>query len=69
MRTTAADLNHTRPGNPFKAARAIVETAAAAEPPPRLPLGADALHAVDAKLDAFRKELDAWRHAALATDL
>ncbi|MEU5314049.1 oxidoreductase [Streptomyces sp. NPDC021562] len=68
MRTAAASLNHTQPGDPAKAARAIVEMAAAPEPPLRLPLGTDTLQAFDAKLDTFRKEIDAWRHVALATD-
>ncbi|GGN35149.1 oxidoreductase [Streptomyces fuscichromogenes] len=68
MRTAAASLNHTQPGDPAKAARAIVEMAAAPEPPLRLPLGADTLQAFDAKLSAFQKELDAWRHVALSTD-
>lgn len=68
MRAAAASLNHAQPGDPVKAARAIVEMAAAPEPPLRLPLGADTLQAFDAKLDTFRKEMDAWRHVALATD-
>lgn len=68
MRTTAASLNHAQPGDPAKAARAIVELAATPEPPLRLPLGTDTLHAFDDKLDTFRKEMDAWRHVALATD-
>ncbi|MEV7389690.1 oxidoreductase [Streptomyces sp. NPDC091215] len=68
MRTAAASLNHTQPGDPVKAARAIVEMAAAPEPPLRLPLGADTLQAFDAKLSTFHKEMDSWRHVALATD-
>ena len=68
MRTAATDLNHTQPGDPAKAARAIVEMTTAAEPPLRLQLGADTLQAFDAKLDNFRKEMDDWRHVALATD-
>ncbi|MEU8928977.1 oxidoreductase [Streptomyces sp. NPDC048409] len=68
MRAAAASLNHAQPGDPAKAARAVVEMAAAPEPPLRLPLGADTLQAFDAKLEAFRKEMDAWRHVALGTD-
>ncbi|ADI12683.1 Short-chain dehydrogenase family protein [Streptomyces bingchenggensis BCW-1] len=68
MREAATGLNHAQPGDPAKAARAIVEMAAAPEPPLRLQLGADTLQAFDAKLDNFRKELDAWRHVALSTD-
>ncbi|GCE38798.1 Dehydrogenases with different specificities (related to short-chain alcohol dehydrogenases) [Rhodococcus wratislaviensis] len=68
MRHAAAGLNHAQPGDPAKAARAIVDIAATPEPPLRLPLGADTLAAFDAKLDSFRKELDDWRHIALSTD-
>ncbi|MFF7882516.1 oxidoreductase [Streptomyces sp. NPDC020794] len=68
MRSAAASLNHAQPGDPAKAAQAIVEMADTPEPPLRLPLGGDTLHAFDAKLDAFRKDMDAWRHVALATD-
>ncbi|MFJ9348343.1 oxidoreductase [Streptomyces sp. NPDC101237] len=68
MRVAAASLNHAQPGDPAKAARAVVEMATAPEPPLRLPLGADTLRAFDAKLEAFRKEMDAWRQVALATD-
>ncbi|MEU6019662.1 oxidoreductase [Streptomyces sp. NPDC047515] len=68
MRAAAASLNHAQPGDPAKAARAIVEMAAAPEPPLRLPLGADTLQAFETKLNTFRKEMDNWRHIALATD-
>ncbi|WP_028805866.1 oxidoreductase [Streptomyces sp. 142MFCol3.1] len=68
MRQTAAGLNHAQPGDPNKAARAIVDLAAAPEPPLRLQLGADTLQAFEAKLDNFRAEMDAWRHVALSTD-
>ncbi|WP_019072438.1 oxidoreductase [Streptomyces hokutonensis] len=68
MRAAVPSLNHAQPGDPAKAARAIVEIAATPEPPLRLPLGTDTLQAFDAKLDAFRKEMDTWRHIALSTD-
>ncbi|MCO6003871.1 SDR family NAD(P)-dependent oxidoreductase [Actinoallomurus purpureus] len=68
MRDAAAGLNHAQPGDPAKAARAIVEIASASQPPLRLQLGADTLQAFEAKLDSFHKELDAWRHVALSTD-
>jgi NAD(P)-dependent dehydrogenase (short-subunit alcohol dehydrogenase family) len=68
MRTAAASLNHTQPGDPVKAAHAIVQLADTPEPPLRLPLGADTLQAFDAKLDTLRKDMDASRHIALSTD-
>jgi MFS family permease len=68
MREAAASLNHAQPGDPAKAARAIVEMAAAAEPPLRLQLGTDTLQAVQAKLDGVRAEMDASRHVGAGTD-
>jgi NAD(P)-dependent dehydrogenase (short-subunit alcohol dehydrogenase family) len=68
VRKAMADLNHAQPGDPVKAARAVVDIAQAPEPPLRLQLGADTLHAYEAKLRAVREEMDAWRHVALSTD-
>ncbi|MGV9693027.1 hypothetical protein ACWDUX_28425 [Streptomyces sp. NPDC003444] len=56
-----------QPGDPAKAARAVVDVTEAAEPPLRLQLGADAVERVEAKLDLVRRELDRWRHVALST--
>ncbi len=68
MRDAVPSLNHTQPGDPVKAARAIVDLGGTPEPPLRLQLGTDTLQAVEAKLDAVRKEMDAWRHIAVTTD-
>ncbi|MEU4062353.1 oxidoreductase [Streptomyces wedmorensis] len=59
--------NGRQPGDPAKAARAVVDITEVADPPLRLQLGADAVERVEAKLDLVRRELDAWRHEALAT--
>ncbi|MBH5335264.1 SDR family NAD(P)-dependent oxidoreductase [Streptomyces pactum] len=59
--------NGHQPGDPAKAARAIVDVTEAAEPPLRLVLGADAVERVEAKLDLVRRELDQWREVALST--
>ncbi|GAB7183795.1 SDR family NAD(P)-dependent oxidoreductase [Kitasatospora sp. Ki12] len=56
-----------QPGDPAKAARAVVDVTEAAEPPLRLQLGADAVERVEAKLDLVRRELDRWRQVALST--
>ncbi|WP_231957666.1 hypothetical protein [Paraburkholderia tropica] len=37
-------------------------------PPLHLPLGPVAYGIADRKLEAFRKDLDAWRQVAIATD-
>ncbi|MBO1413040.1 oxidoreductase [Streptomyces sp. FH025] len=58
-----------QPGDPAKAAKAIVDITETAEPPLRLQLGADAVERIEAKLDLVRRELDQWRHVALSTAL
>ncbi|MFF2081531.1 oxidoreductase [Kitasatospora sp. NPDC058162] len=58
-----------QPGDPVKAAKAIVDVTETAEPPLRLQLGADAVERVEAKLDLVGRELDQWRHVALSTAL
>ncbi|MFJ9712629.1 SDR family NAD(P)-dependent oxidoreductase [Streptomyces sp. NPDC101234] len=59
VRNAATSLNHTQPGDPAKAAQAIVDVASAPQPPLRLQLGTDILQAFETKLDSFRKEMGA----------
>ncbi|MEU2064892.1 oxidoreductase [Streptomyces sp. NPDC013455] len=67
VREALAANDGRQPGDPEKAARAIVDVTEAAEPPLRLQLGADAVERVEAKLDVVRRELDQWRQVALST--
>jgi NAD(P)-dependent dehydrogenase (short-subunit alcohol dehydrogenase family) len=53
-------VDGTQPGDPRKAAEAIVATLDAPDPPLRLALGEDAVDALRAGFDARRAELDAW---------
>ncbi|MGW5420863.1 oxidoreductase [Streptomyces sp. NPDC003943] len=69
VREALAQVDGRQPGDPVKAARAIVDVTEAAEPPLRLQLGGDAVERVEAKLELVRRELDQWRHVALSTDL
>lgn len=66
-RAALAANDGRQPGDPAKAAIAIVDVAEADEPPLRLQLGADAVERVEAKLDLVRRELDQWRLVALST--
>ena len=68
-RTRVRSVNHEQPGDPVKAAAAIYTIATAGEPPTRLQLGADAVAAVEAKLDLVRDELSRWRELSLSTSL
>ena len=52
--------NGTQPGDPRKAAAAILAALDAPDPPLRLALGADAVDAIRAKHERLRAELDAW---------
>jgi NAD(P)-dependent dehydrogenase (short-subunit alcohol dehydrogenase family) len=52
--------NGTQPGDPRKAAAAIVTALDAPDPPLRLILGADAVDAIRAKHERLRAELDGW---------
>lgn len=68
MRTTAEQVNHGQPGDPMKAGPAIVSAIDSGRAPLRLQLGSDCVASVEAKLNAVRSELDAWREVAVSTD-
>ncbi len=59
----------TQPGDPARAARAIIAAVEADRPPALLMLGPDALHAIRAVFDAQLAELQAWEQTSLGTDL
>ncbi|MET8473628.1 oxidoreductase [Streptomyces sp. NPDC006422] len=56
------------PGDPAKAAAALLTAIDAEQPPLRLPLGNDAVDAITAHLDGARAELGAWEKLARSTD-
>ncbi len=56
-----------QPGDPSRAAEAIITAVEAPEPPFLLLLGADARQGFQAVLDAERKELDTWESLTLST--
>jgi NAD(P)-dependent dehydrogenase (short-subunit alcohol dehydrogenase family) len=51
----------TQPGDPAKAAAAILRALKAERPPLRLPLGADAYDMIEQHLETVRGELEEWR--------
>jgi NAD(P)-dependent dehydrogenase (short-subunit alcohol dehydrogenase family) len=61
------DGDGKQPGDPAKAAAAILAALAADRPPLRLPLGDDAVDAVIGALDNARVELAAWEKTARDT--
>jgi NAD(P)-dependent dehydrogenase (short-subunit alcohol dehydrogenase family) len=57
----------TQPGDPAKAAAAILTALDADEPPLRLVLGADAIANVEGRLERLSGELQSWREVGTAT--
>jgi NAD(P)-dependent dehydrogenase (short-subunit alcohol dehydrogenase family) len=67
-RRKEVDTAHgTQPGDPAKAAEAIVAAVEGSAPPALLLLGADALSGYRAVLDAQRAEAEAWEATTLST--
>ena len=62
-------VHGTQPGDPARAARAMITAITSPEPPALLVLGSDALSALGGVLDAQRAELEAWRELSASTDL
>jgi NAD(P)-dependent dehydrogenase (short-subunit alcohol dehydrogenase family) len=62
-------VDGTQPGDPAKAAQAIITAVESPDAPALLVLGTDALGAFGAVLDAQRAELEAWRELGASTDI
>jgi NAD(P)-dependent dehydrogenase (short-subunit alcohol dehydrogenase family) len=63
------DRTHgTQPGDPERAARALIQVVGGAELPVRLLLGSDAVRIVGAELDAQQQEVERWKDVSLSTD-
>lgn len=61
------EMDGKQPGDPDKAAQAMIKVVESDNPPLRLALGADAVSAIEAKLDSVKAELDAWKQVSLDT--
>jgi len=68
-RRMVAEGDGAQPGDPAKAAAAILAALEAEQTPLRLPLGDDAVDAIFAHLDGVRAELSAWEKIARTTAL
>ncbi len=62
------NISGRQPGDPVRAAAAIVAAVESPDPPLRLVLGAMALGRARSKLDALRKDYDAWEATAVGAD-
>jgi NAD(P)-dependent dehydrogenase (short-subunit alcohol dehydrogenase family) len=68
VRAQQASFDGQQPGDPAKAAAAILAAIDANNTPLRLPLGNDAADAIVASLDNARAELTAWEPVTRGTD-
>jgi NAD(P)-dependent dehydrogenase (short-subunit alcohol dehydrogenase family) len=66
-RTAVDQMDGSQPGDPDKAAAAILRAIAEPQPPLRLALGADAVEAIRAKHAQLRADLDGWERLSLST--
>jgi NAD(P)-dependent dehydrogenase (short-subunit alcohol dehydrogenase family) len=57
-----------QPGDPVRAAHAMMQVVESPQPPLRLLLGASALQRLRAKLDNWQKEIDAWEPTTVGAD-
>ncbi len=68
VREVVPGLSHAQPGDPVKAAMAVLTLADADTPPLRAQLGSDCVAELARKIEQLREEAAAWRHLALSTD-
>lgn len=61
------DMDGKQPGDPDKAAAAMIQVVESDNPPLRLALGADAVAAIEEKLKSVQAELDAWKEVSVNT--
>jgi NAD(P)-dependent dehydrogenase (short-subunit alcohol dehydrogenase family) len=68
MRTRASGANHQQPGDPAKLAKVLVSFADTENPPVHLPLGSDAVAALEAKIADLAEVVRTWRTTSVSTD-
>ncbi|MFK3740818.1 oxidoreductase [Massilia sp. TN1-12] len=68
VREARAARSGKQPGDPVKAARAMLSIIGHDDPPVHLLLGSDALELVRGKLAALAEELDRWESLTVSTD-
>jgi NAD(P)-dependent dehydrogenase (short-subunit alcohol dehydrogenase family) len=59
--------NHNQAGDPASLGRLLVEVAGADRPPLHLPVGADAIAAIEQRQGVLMSDIDAWREKSMAT--
>jgi NAD(P)-dependent dehydrogenase (short-subunit alcohol dehydrogenase family) len=64
----ALKINHQQPGDPEKAAKAMIEAVEVSSPPVHLFLGSDAYALAEKKTVEMREALSAWQRVTTSTD-
>jgi NAD(P)-dependent dehydrogenase (short-subunit alcohol dehydrogenase family) len=67
-RRALRNLSGKQPGDPVRAAHAIIQAVEAPNPPLHLLLGKDALRWARAQLDALRRDFDTWESVSVGAD-
>jgi NAD(P)-dependent dehydrogenase (short-subunit alcohol dehydrogenase family) len=68
LRKAREERSGKQPGDPAKAAQAMLQLVASDHPPAHLLLGRDAITLVREKLGVLKSEIDAWEQVSLSTD-
>ncbi|WP_328999164.1 SDR family NAD(P)-dependent oxidoreductase [Kribbella sp. NBC_00709] len=68
VRDALSNGNGTQPGDPVRAARAILTAVASPEPPLRLPLGSDAVEALQGVYAGAQTDLATWADLSRSAD-
>jgi hypothetical protein len=68
VRRQLRELSGKQPGDPARAASAIIQAVKSPNPPLHLLLGKDALRMAREKLDALRRDFGAWEETTVGAD-
>ena len=68
IRTARQTKSGQQPGDPAKAAEALLTLVESENPPTRLFLGGDALKLVGDKIESMKSEIASWKETTLSTD-
>ncbi len=61
------EYHNNQPGDPVKGVKAMIDMVETDNPPLRLPLGEDAVTAIEDKLTSVKENIDEWREVAINT--
>ncbi|TAE60754.1 MAG: SDR family NAD(P)-dependent oxidoreductase, partial [Bacteroidetes bacterium] len=68
IRTVLSEVNGNQPGDPVKAALAMIQVTESETPPLRLALGKSAVEAIRRKINLLNQDLTAWESVSIGAD-